>query len=167
MNRTQVTRRSVLGAALAGAVAGGIGAAGRGTEPPAATSSAPPFDLEEATVTDLQAAMAAGRLTSKAITAKYLKRIDALDRRGPTLRHVIETNPDALKVAEQLDAERKANGPRGQLHGVPVLVKDNVDTADRMATTAGSLALWACTPWSRSTPEDRNRGGGSMMRAEK
>jgi amidase len=138
MNRDEITRRSVLGAALAGAVAAEIWAADEGA---AATSPVPPFDLEEATVTDLQAAMTAGRLTAKAITAKYLDRIDALNHRGPTLRHVIETNPDALKIAEQLDAERKANGARGPLHGIPVLIKDNVDTADQMTTTAGSLAL--------------------------
>ena len=141
VNRTEITRRSILGTALAGAVAAGIGAADQGPAAAAAAFPVPPFDLEEAAVTDLQAAMAAGRLTSKAITAKYLERIDALDRRGPTLRHVIETNPEALKIAEQLDAERKANGARGPLHGVPVLVKDNVNTADRMTTTSGSLAL--------------------------
>lgn len=104
-------------------------------------SDVPAFDLEEVTIAELQRAMADGRLTAKAITAAYLERIEALDRRGPLLRHVIETNPDALTVAEQLDAERKATGPRGVLHGIPVLVKDNIDTADRMTTTAGSLAL--------------------------
>src|SRR6267378_2826911 len=83
MNRIQITRRAALGAALAGAAAAGIGAADQGVTAAAATSAVPPFDLEEATVTDLQAAMAAGRLTSQAITAKYLGRIDALDRRGP------------------------------------------------------------------------------------
>src|SRR5215471_16185055 len=111
------------------------------SQEPESGSDTPAFDLEGVTISDLQAAMIAGRLTATGIIAKYLKRIDALDRRGPTLRHVIETNPDALKIAEQLDAERKANGPRGPLHGVPVLVQDNVDTADRMTTTAGSLAL--------------------------
>lgn len=90
---------------------------------------------------ELQSAMAAGRLTSKSITGKYLERIDSLNHRGPALRHVIETSPDALKIAEQLDKERLAIGPRGPLHGIPVLVKDNIDTADRMTTTAGSLAL--------------------------
>lgn len=120
---------------MAGAVAGGIGAAEPGASP------APPFDLEEATAADLQAAMAAGKLTSKAITAKYLDRIDAMNLRGPTLRHVIEINPDALTIAQELDEERTAKGPRSPLHGVPVLIKDNIDTADRMTTTAGSLAL--------------------------
>lgn len=108
---------------------------------PTHRSDIPTFDLEETTITALQAAMASGSLTSKAITTKYLERIEALNRRGPALRHVIETNPDALQIAEQLDIERRTNGTRGPLHGIPVLVKDNIDTADRMTTTAGSLAL--------------------------
>ncbi len=143
MSQTEITRRSILGTALGGAVVAGVGAASEGVEATAAVAagSAPPFDLEEVTVADLQAAMEAGRLTSQAITAKYLERIEALNHRGPALRHIIETNLAALKIAEELDGERKAKGPRGPLHGVPVLVKDNIDTADRMMTTAGSLAL--------------------------
>jgi len=103
--------------------------------------SIPPFALEEATVSDLQAAMVAGRMTARSITQEYLTRIAELDRKGPTLRHLIEINPDALSIADSLDAERKAGRVRGPLHGIPVLVKDNIDTADRMTTTAGSLAL--------------------------
>jgi amidase len=141
MNRPKITRRSVLSAALGSAVAARVGVVGDGAAATAPTIAVPPFDLEETTIADLQAAMAAGRLTSETITQKYLERIEALNRRGPALRHVIETNPDALKIAEQLDDERKANRARGPLHGVPVLVKDNIDTADRMTTTAGSLAL--------------------------
>ncbi len=85
--------------------------------------------------------MADGRITSRGLTRHYLDRIDALDRRGPTLRAVIETNPKALEIAAALDRERDAQGPRGPLHGVPILIKDNIETADRMMTTAGSLAL--------------------------
>ncbi len=103
--------------------------------------SIPPFALEEATLSDLQAGMAAGRMTARSITQEYLTRIAELDRKGPTLRHLIEINPDALSIADSLDAERKAGRVRGPLHGIPVLVKDNIDTADRMTTTAGSLAL--------------------------
>jgi amidase len=99
------------------------------------------FDLEEATIADLRQFMAAGRFSARSITEQYLDRIRDLDRRGPTLRYVIETNPDAMAVAEGLDAERKAGRVRGPLHGIPVLLKDNIDTADRMTTTAGSLAL--------------------------
>ena len=101
----------------------------------------PPFELEETTIADLQAAMAAGRMTARSITQLYLDRIAELDRKGPTLRYVIETNPDALAIADSLDQERKAGRVRGPLHGIPILLKDNVDTADKMTTTAGSLAL--------------------------
>jgi amidase len=110
--------------------------------PPGETGVQPaPFDLEELTIADLQERMASGRDTARSLTAKYLARIEAIDRGGPILRSIIETNPDALADAERLDAERKADRLRGPLHGVPVLIKDNVATGDRMQTTAGSLAL--------------------------
>ena len=85
--------------------------------------------------------MRSGRLTALSLAERYLARIDSVDRSGPTLRSVIEVNPDALSIAAALDRERKEKGPRGPLHGIPVLIKDNIDTADRMKTTAGSLAL--------------------------
>jgi amidase len=100
-----------------------------------------PFELDETTIADLQEGMKSGKLTSRSIAEQYLARIESIDRRGPTLRSVIELNPDALTIAEALDSERKEKGPRGPMHGIPVLIKDNIDTADRMATTAGSLAL--------------------------
>jgi amidase len=99
------------------------------------------FELEEATIADLQAGMASGKWTARSITQAYLERIAELDRKGPTLRHVIEVNPEALAIADALDRERKAGNVRGPLHGIPILLKDNVDTADKMTTTAGSLAL--------------------------
>ena len=95
------------------------------------------FELEEWTVTQLQEALRTGRLTSQRITELYLGRIAAMDRVGPTLRHVIETNPDALAVASERDAERRAGRLRGALDGIPVIIKDNIDTADRMHTSAG------------------------------
>jgi amidase len=97
--------------------------------------------VEELTLGDIGAAFADGRLTSRALTQLYLERIDALDRRGPGLGAVLEINPRALDIAAALDEERRHHGPRGALHGIPVLIKDNVETADRMMTTAGSLAL--------------------------
>src|SRR4029078_11541935 len=106
----------------------------------------PAFDLEEATIADLQQGMRSGRDTARSLVEKYLARIEAIDRQGPTLRSVLELNPDALSVADQLDAERRARGPRGPLHGVPILIKDNIATADRMMTTAGSLALVGSKP---------------------
>jgi amidase len=100
-----------------------------------------PVALEELTLADIAACFADGRLSSVRLTQRYLARIEALDRRGPALRAVLEINPRALKIAAALDRERATTGSRGLLHGVPVLIKDNVETADRMMTTAGSLAL--------------------------
>ncbi len=99
------------------------------------------FELEEATIAELGSQMASGERTSAEITRLYLERIESLDRQGPSLCSVIETNPDALAIAGQLDAERAAGNVRGPLHGVPILLKDNIATADRNTTTAGSLAL--------------------------
>ena len=115
---------------------------------PIARTSAPSatFDLEEATLADLQARMAAGRETARSLVEKYTARIAQLDRQGPALRSVIELNPDAITIADELDAERKQKGARGPLHGVPILIKDNIATADRMMTTAGSLALEGTRP---------------------
>lgn len=99
------------------------------------------FELEEATMTDLASAMERGERTSVEIVQRYLDRIEALDRGGPRLRSIIETNPEAVDIARALDEERAAGGVRGPLHGIPIVVKDNVDTADAMTTTAGSYAL--------------------------
>jgi amidase len=101
----------------------------------------PHADLEEQTIADLQSAMEAGQRTSRQLVEAYIERIQALDSSGPTLRSVIEVNPDALAIADALDRERAERGPRGPLHGIPILLKDNLDTADKMQTTAGSLAL--------------------------
>jgi len=99
------------------------------------------FDLEEATIDQLQQKMASGEYSSRKLTEMYLKRIKEVDRKGPTLNAIIELNPDALDIAGQMDKERKAGHIRGPLHGIPILVKDNIDTGDKMMTTAGSLAL--------------------------
>jgi amidase len=99
------------------------------------------FELDEKTIAGLQEGMKSGGLTARSIAEKYLSRIAAIDKQGPRLNSVIELNPEALSIADALDAERKTKGPRGPLHGIPVLLKDNIDTADRMSTTAGSLAL--------------------------
>ena len=100
-----------------------------------------PSDMAELTILELQADMAAGAQTTRGITEMYLRRIAEIDQAGPTLNSVVEINPDALDIADALDAERRERGPRGLLHGIPVLIKDNIDTADKMLTTAGSLAL--------------------------
>lgn len=101
----------------------------------------PSFELEEATITGLQAAIQTGQLTARALAEQYLARIERLDRSGPTLNSIIELNPEALDLARALDQERRERGPRSPLHGIPLLLKDNLDTADLMQTTAGSLAL--------------------------
>lgn len=121
------------------------------------------LDLEEATLGDLQERMRTGALTSRALTQAYLDRIQALDRQGPALRSVIETNPDALQIADALDRERRDTGARGPLHGIPVLVKDNVGTADRMTTTAGSLALSGSIPPRDSFVAERLRVAGAVL----
>jgi amidase len=99
------------------------------------------FTLEEATIQNLQEMMKEGKYTARQLTELYLRRIDELDENGPKLNSVIELNPDALAIADQLDNERKNGKVRSALHGVPVLIKDNIDTADKMQTTAGALAM--------------------------
>lgn len=124
---------------------------------------AEPFQFEEATVAALQAEMQAGRLTARALVEHYLERIAQLDAKGPALRSMIETNPDAVTVAEQLDRERSLKGRRGPLHGIPVILKDNIDTADRMTTTAGSLALEGSVPPRDSGVAARLRAAGAVL----
>ena len=129
-----------------------------------AQSPAPiPFALEEATIADLQQRMQSGRETARSLAEQYVSRIDAIDRGGPALNSVIELNPDALAVADRLDAERKSRGPRGPLHGVPILIKDNIATADRMMTTAGSLALAGARPPKDAFVVERLREAGAVI----
>jgi amidase len=123
-------------------------------------------ELDEATIAGLQADMQAGRLTARQLIENYLDRIQRLDGQGPQLHSIIETNPDALSVADELDRERKARGSRGPLHGIPVLLKDNIDTADRMTTTAGSLALEGSIPQSDSGVAARLRTAGAVLLAK-
>jgi amidase len=108
------------------------------------------FELDEITIDDLQKAFQSGQYSSRRLTEKYLARIAEIDKAGPTVNAVIELNPDALQIADALDQERRSKGPRGPLHGIPILLKDNIDTGDRMNTTAGSMALLG----SRGAPND-------------
>jgi len=121
------------------------------------------FELDEVTIADLQAGMASGKFTAHSITQKYLERIDAIDKRGPALASVIEVNPDALAIADGLDQERAQKHVRGPMHGIPVLIKDNIDTADRMQTTAGSLALLGSKPVRDSFVAQRLREAGAVI----
>ena len=121
------------------------------------------FPIEEASIADLAQALASGRATSAQLVAAYLERIAALDRAGPELRAVIETNPEAGEIAATLDRERAARGARGPLHGIPILLKDNIDTADRMHTTAGSLALLEARPARDATVAALLRAAGAVL----
>jgi amidase len=122
-----------------------------------------PFEFGEATIADLQAGMQSGKYTALSLAEKYLARIEAIDRQGPALRSVIEVNPDALALADALDKERKEKGPRGPLHGIPILIKDNIDTADRMSTTAGSLALVGAKPARDAFLVQKLREAGALL----
>ena len=121
------------------------------------------FPLAEATIAELQEGLAGGEWTARAIAEAYLGRVEEIDGRGPTLRSVLETNPEALAIADRLDRERREGRVRGPLHGVPVLLKDNIDTADRMTTTAGSLALAGWIPPEDSAVAARLREAGALL----
>lgn len=120
-------------------------------------------NLEEVTIADLQAAMDAGQISATALVLTYIARIEALDRHGPTLKSVLEINPDAVAIARALDQERRESGPRGPLHGIPILIKDNIDTADQMMTTAGSLALMNSKPAKDATIAAKLREAGAII----
>jgi amidase len=122
-----------------------------------------PFELDELTIPDLQEGMKSGKFTARSLVQKYTARIDEIDKRGPAVNAMIELNPDAMSIADALDQERKAKGARGPLHGIPVLIKDNIATADRMMTTAGSLALVASKPPKDSFVAQRLRAAGAVI----
>jgi amidase len=153
-----------LSAAAAAAAAGSAGCASA----PIATAAkeappAPHADLEEATIAELSARLQRGELTAQSLVERYLARIEAIDSNGPALRSVIERNPEALEIAAKLDDERRTKGPRGPLHGIPVLLKDNIDTGDRMLTTAGSLALATAPAPADSHVAARLRAAGAVI----
>jgi amidase len=151
MNRRQFLQLASLSAAQLGA--GGCTSWSRGSG----------FSIEEATIQQLQAAMQSGRESAVSLAQKYLQRIAEIDKRGPGINSVIELNPDALSIARELDAERKAKGARGPLHGIPVLLKDNIDTHDRMMTTAGSLALIGSIAPEDATVARKLREAGAII----
>ncbi|HEV8237064.1 MAG TPA: amidase [Gemmatimonadaceae bacterium] len=130
---------------------------------PTGAPPVPPAPLDDLTITDLQAGLQSGKYTARSLVEQYTARIDSMDKRGPTLNHVLEINPDALTIADQKDAERKAGKPQGPLHGIPILIKDNIDTADRMHTSAGSLVLATSTPSRDSWVAERLRAAGAII----
>jgi amidase len=130
---------------------------------PAPASPVKDFEFDEATITDLQSRMQSGQISAHSLAQAYLARIDEIDKRGLSLNSVIEVNPDALSIADGLDQERKQKGPRGPMHGIPVLIKDNIETADRMQTTAGSLALAGSRPAQDSAVARKLRAAGAVI----
>ena len=121
------------------------------------------FELDELTISDLQQGLQSGKYTSRELVEKYSDRISEIDKKGPALNSVIEMNPDAEKIATALDRERKEKGSRGPLHGIPILIKDNIDTQDRMMTTAGSLALIGAKPARDAFVAQRLREEGAVI----
>jgi amidase len=162
MNRRSFLRTGLLGTFAAVTSATGNAQGQRDVRP--TNVDAKFFELDEITIADLRKAIDDGRLTATAIARKYLDRIHDIDRDGPGLRSVIELNPDALEIAGRLDSERGLGKPAGALHGIPVLIKDDIDTADRMATTAGSLALVEAKPPERDAfVVKRLRAAGAVI----
>ncbi|HXV87448.1 MAG TPA: amidase [Gemmatimonadales bacterium] len=160
----QLSRRAFL---EQGSLAAAAVALPSGTMSGALTVQTPQsFALEETTVAALQEGMRTGRLTSRGITQAYLDRIAAMDRQGTSLRSVLETNPDALPIAEQLDRERAQGRVRGAMHGIPVIIKDNIDTHDKMQTTAGSLALEGNIAQRDAFLVERLRAAGAVILAK-
>jgi amidase len=162
------SRRSFLQSALtvggAAALYPALGAARVAASPgPAPALEVKPFELDEITIPELGDGMKSGKFTARSIAEKYLARIDEVDKSGPIVNSVIELNPDALAIADGLDQERKAKGPRGPMHGIPVLIKDNCATADKMQTTAGSLALMGSKPPKDSFVAARLRAAGAVI----
>jgi amidase len=156
---SQPSRRTFLAAGLGS----GLAAATLSPTSEANPDDETPFELAELSIVELQDGMKSGKWTARSIVEKYLARIEAVDRKGPALNSVIEINPDAKALADALDKERKEKGPRGPLHGIPILIKDNIDTADRMSTTAGSLALVGVKPPHDAFLVNRLRQAGVVL----
>jgi amidase len=166
MNRRSFVRNTIAGAAGLATVS--VSAAARSEavkheNVSTGISSPPAFELDEVTIAELQSGMSSGKYTAHSLTRKYLERIEDVDKHGPAINSVLEINPDALATAIQLDRERKAGRVRGPLHGIPVLIKDNIDTHDQMTTTAGSLALGGSIPLQDSFVAQKLRHAGAVI----
>jgi amidase len=166
ISRRVLLRNAAMGAGTAALVpAFSAGRAVASSEPAATRSDA--FEFDEVTISDLQRRMTIGEISARSLTQAYLARIEKIDsstaKGGRGLNAVIEVNPDALAIAADLDKERKSKGPCGPMHGIPVLIKDNIDTADRMQTTAGSLALVGSKPVQDSGVARKLRESGAVI----
>ena len=156
-------RRFLRAGMLCGAAAATAPLVSRAQAVSGATRFVPLFEFDEITIAALQEGMKSSKFTARSITEKYLARIDAIDKQGPGVNSVIELNPDALATADALDRERHAKGPRGPLHGIPVLIKDNIATRDQMQTTAGSLALVGSVPPKDAFVAKKLRDAGAVI----
>lgn len=160
-----LSRRSFLGSSALAAAALLLPSGDLAQSVRAAAADVPAIadDVVEVGIAELQARMTRGELTAHSLVEKYIARIVGLDQAGPNVRSVLEVNPDALAIADALDAERAEKGPRGPLHGIPILLKDNIDTADGMLTTAGSLGLVGTHPTQDATVARRLRDAGAIL----
>lgn len=154
MNRREFVGMGII---VAGTLSGGQAMAAVGSDKKGA------FKIEDASISELQAAMQSGKTSSQALVKAYLARIKKIDKSGPHINSIIELNPDALAIAAALDKERKLSGPRGPLHGIPVLIKDNIATADKMETTAGSLAMVGVKPQRDAFIVEKLRAAGAVI----
>src|SRR5437868_4389140 len=171
ISRRRLLRTTSLGAAGAAMLPALAAARAMVADPTPSPSKT--FEFEEATITDLQRRMTAGEISAHSLTEAYLGRVSEIDdncsrtacekQKAVGLNSIIEINPDALAISKSLDKERKAKGPRGPMHGIPVLIKDNIDTADRMQTTAGSLALVGSKPAQDSGVARKLRDAGAVI----
>src|SRR5258708_3436108 len=166
--KDEVSRRTFLrlgaiagaGAPLAGLLGDKVAAA---ADLDVETEASHSFTVVETSIADLQAALTKRRVTSLDLVNQYLDRIASLDQKGPRVNSVLEINPDARKIAKALDLERRHSGPRGPLHGIPVMLKGNIDTGDKMSTTAGSLALLGASAPQDATVAARLRAAGAII----
>ena len=163
MNRRAFLQTTAAGAAGLTASAACAPPGDEASSAESAETGIPAFEFDELTTPELQQMMESGEHNARSIAEAYIARIEALDRQGPELRSMIEVNPDALQIADELDAERAAGQVRGPLHGIPVALKDNLDTHDRMTTTAGSLALEGSIPPRDSFVAERLRAAGAIL----
>jgi amidase len=166
-NQSTESRRKFLKTGITGTIAAAafpsLGLAEKSIKQFLPVAAISPFELDEVTIDDLSSGFKSGKYTVRSVVEKYIKRINEIDKAGPFLNSVIQLNPDALKIADALDKELKEKGPRSLMHGIPVLIKDNIDTADNMETTAGSLALLDAKPAKDSFVVKQLRNAGALI----
>ncbi len=166
-SKTNESRRNFLKTSIAGSIAAAslptLSFAEKVVKKISPPNKVEPFELDEITIDEISLGYKSGKYTVRSITEKYISRIKEIDKSGPAINSVIELNPDALKIADELDKELKEKGPRSPLHGIPVLLKDNIDTIDNMETTAGSLALVGSRPQKDSHVAKQLRDAGALI----